>query len=178
MPKLKASILTATTIGGLLTVGSLMPKRADAEKPTDVAIVSSVPLTVSGNVAPVLPANAFTHPPSQVFLVPSGAAVPPDPSGTRYAISAFVVSNPTSVETEVTLRAKAGTTSASCSFLFNEVANANGPKMTVQPHSTGSLTFPVPYVTDAVAGPQVCLTAAGNNTTGMNWSAVGYKILP
>jgi hypothetical protein len=142
----------------------------------------SAPIPVAGVVGaiPLLPTTAFTIPPQQLSIALAGSSTQPvDPSGTRYAISSITVTNPTPNSSEVVLVAIAFNFSTTdCGFLANEVARAAAPKIAVPPQATVQLTFPQPYVTAAVAGPHVCLSAGGGGYTGMTWSAVGYKILP
>ena len=63
--------------------------------------------------------------------------------------------------------------------VVNIVARGAGPKLFVPATATIQLTFPQPFVTAAVTGPQVCLVASGFAPVGgISWSAVGHKILP
>jgi hypothetical protein len=141
---------------------------------------ASAPVPIAGVVGaiPLLPANAFTIPPTQPSLSFAGSVTPPDPSGTRYAISSVTVTNPTGASGVLIVRAEATAVTANCRFIFNEVASADGPTIYVPAQSTVQVTFPQPYVTAAISGPQVCLAAGGFGTVGATWSAVGYKILP
>jgi hypothetical protein len=66
-----------------------------------------------------------------------------------------------------------------CAFPVDNLASAAGPELVVPPQSTVHITFPQPFLTDAVAGTNVCLQAFGSGAfIGVKWSAVGYKILP
>lgn len=197
-------IAVAGLIAGISALGLMAPRDAKGDKPsTDVSIVSPLPLPVTGTVqaqqngnwsvgilgtptvkidnsGSTLPAHAFTIPPRQLSISSAGdVGSTPDPSGTRYAITSVVVSNPTGSAGEVTLSAVAFAFNATnCGFVANAVATAPGPKLTVQANNTTTITFPQPFVTAPVAGPQVCLLAGGVGFVGMTWSAVGYKILP
>ena len=132
-----------------------------------------VPVTV------VDPVHGFSNAPAQVFLVPAGADVPADPSGTRYAITSLTLSNPATIVATFSIRAIASSASlTSCQFVFNATETAAGPTLVAGPQSTTHITFPQPFVTAPVTGQSVCLAGGGNNTTGTTWSAVGYKILP
>lgn len=144
-------------------------------------VVTLAPTSAPLPVSVTLPVQAFTIPPTYLTLTFQGSSLlAPDPSGTRYAITSVVVSNPTSVPLELNVRAvAAGVISGGCLIVANATAVADGPKLTVQPSSTGTLTYPVPFVTAAVTGSPVCLTASGNTASpGTSWSIVGYKILP
>ena len=198
-----AAALGVLAVGGAMMP---RPAMAD-KSATDVAIVSPLPLPVagtvnaqqsgnwsvslvgtptvsvgtSGNPLPVLlslPSTAFTIPPQQVSLVVAGSATqPPDPSGTRYAITSVTLSNNTDSNGELRIFAIAFSANvATCGFVANEVARADGPVLTAPPHTTTNLTFPQPYVTAPVSGPHACLTAGGAGFLGMNWSVVGYKL--
>jgi hypothetical protein len=125
------------------------------------------------------PSYAFSFPPKQISLVPAGNLVAPDPSKTRYAITSFTVSNGTTQVATAHLTAFASSASlTNCGFIFNTVASAAGPEVTVPPNSTVSLTFPTPFVTNAVSGKDVCLAASGNAFIPQTWSVTGYKLLP
>src|SRR5205085_7177042 len=89
----------------------------------------------------------------------SGSQTAADPSGTRYAISSVTVTNPSATASgEVSIRAEAFTVNTpDCRFISNEVAHADGPQLHVPPATTVHVTFPQPFVTAAVTGPQVCL---------------------
>lgn len=149
-----------------------------------VGLSGSPTVTLSPTAGPlpvvkVLPSTAFTIPPTPLALAPDGSATQtPDPAGTRYAITSVVVSNPTANLAVLTVTAYAFPGGANCGNVFNAVASAPGPKLTVPPNSTGSLSFPQPYVTEAVSGGSVCLTGGGDNGIGTTFSIVGYKILP
>jgi hypothetical protein len=126
------------------------------------------------------PGNQFSLPPAQLSLSPAGSVlVNPDPSGTRYLISSFTVTNPTAQTITVFLNSY-GVQFASngCAAITNQVSMAKGPSVTVGPNTTGSLTFPQPFVIKFVTGPKVCLAAGGAGFAGNTWSAVGYKLLP
>ena len=154
--------------------------------PWNVGITGTPTVNINNTVNPfrvliTSPANAFSTSPQQVVLGRGGDPnLTPDPSGTRYAISSFTVSNPTSITSEIHMSADAVNSSpTNCGLSpINVVADAQGPRLTVGAQSTGALTFPQPFITAPVSGLAVCLMADGNNLSGMTWSAVGYKILP
>lgn len=154
--------------------------------PWNVEITGTPAVNINNTVNPLhvliaSPANAFSTSPQQVVLGRGGDPnLTPDPSGTRYAISSFTVSNPTSITSEIHMSAVAVNASPTNCFLspINVVAEAQGPRLTVAAQSSATLTFPQPFITAPVSGLAVCLMAAGDNTTGMTWSAVGFKILP
>jgi hypothetical protein len=201
------TLAVVALLPGMMTAG-LAAQNGNGKPSTPVTIVSPVPVPVSGTVqaqqagnwtvglsgtptvtlsptgAPlpvvkVLPSTAFTIPPVPLALSASGSPnQTPDPPGTRYAITSVNVSNPTANMAVLTLTAYSFAGAANCGFIFNVINSAPGPKLTVAPNSSGSLTFPQPYVTDAVTGGPVCLTGAGSNGLGTTWSVVGYKILP
>ena len=203
----KMIVAVISLLPGVMTVG-MAAQNGDGKPSTPVTIVSPNPVPVAGTVqaqqsgtwtvglsgtptvtlsptgvplpvVKVLPSAAFTIPPTPLALTPSGSVnQTPDPSGTRYAITSVVVSNPTANMAVLTLTAFSFPGSANCAILFNAIASAPGPKLTVPANSSGSLTFPQPYVTDAVTGGSVCLAGGGSNGIGTTWSVVGYKILP
>ena len=154
--------------------------------PWNVGITGTPTVNINNTVNPLRvlitsPANPFSTSPQQVVLGSGGDPnLTPDPSGTRYAISLFTVSNPTSITSELHMAAVAANSSpTNCGFSpINVAAEAQGPRLTVAAQSTATLTFPQPFITAPVSGLSVCLMVGGNNLNGMTWSAVGYKILP
>ena len=192
MKSIKNRLFMAAIIAGLAVIGSVMPSRQStlqgAGGPTVTIDQAQLPLPVNINntanplhVLITSPANAFSTPPQQVVLGRGGdPSLTPDPSGTRYAISSFTVSNPTGITSEIHMSAVAVNGSPTNCFLspINVVAEAQGPRLTVAAQSTATLTFPQPFITAPVSGLSVCLMVGGNNLNGMTWSAVGYKILP
>lgn len=172
----------------------------NGQKPDPVSIVNPLPLPVTGSVGitgtptvnvqssdanPIIVKesqvqNAFSSPPLQISIAAAGPSAPPDPSGTRYAITSVTLDNGTNFPQTLSLAAVAVgvVTSNSCRFPANQQASAAGPTLRAPAQSTVQLTFPTPFITDAVNGTVVCLVASGTGGVGSTWSAVGYKILP
>jgi hypothetical protein len=155
-------------------------------RPVETVVINTpqqpVPVNVVGpvTITPTSAGQPFTTQPVQISVALAGAFVPPDPSGTKYAITSVTVSNSSTTMNTAVLFAIAveNATNNSCRFLSNEVERAAGPRVSVPPGNTVHITFPQPYITQAVSGPNVCLAAAGEGSVGVTWSAVGFKILP
>jgi len=123
-----------------------------------------------------LPGTQFSLPPQQVAATPGGATtMKPEPSGTRYAITSFTVSNPSTQTFTVQVKAISATiiSGGGCGFIANAVHTVSGPVIVVGPNSTVSLTYPQPFVLSATGAPE-CLAVGGGNVIGEQWSLVGY----
>jgi hypothetical protein len=158
-------------IGLALAAGSSMAQVKPA------ATVPAMP------VFPGFSTTAFTIPPTTAALSAQGSTTMlGDPPGTRYAITSFTATNESLVQAQtVKIQAKSGSVSGSCQLLFNVQDQKAGPIAVVPVGSTVQLTFPQPFVTEALTGgPNVCLVGSGDPTAyvGLSWSVVGYKILP
>lgn len=186
------NIAASSAAGAMACALGLLVSTAEAAPPE----IGPVPVDVTNPVLPVEVSNAdpipvtvtstnqggepFTIAPKQVALVVAGGPLAPDPSGTRYAITALTGVNPTAEPVSIYMRAVAvGGFSPDCRFVFNQQDTTDGPEIRIPANDTVHITFPQPFVTAAVTGTYVCLVANGNPSyIGVKWSAVGYKMLP
>jgi len=128
-----------------------------------------------------LPAHSFSLPPTQVYNAVDGSpSVKPDPPGTRYAITSVTVVNPTPTSTFTVQIVALGFSYpvTNCGSPSDDVEQSDGPTIVAPPNSTTHLTFPEPFLTRTVAGPEVCLASTGMVNYGVTWSAVGWKAIP
>jgi hypothetical protein len=175
-------IIVAIVVAVAVPVGASAAVKGNPVFLTDANSGNRAGVDTNGNLkVQVAPPNTqFSIPPIQLSIAAAGSdLVKPDPSGTRYLISSFTVTNPTNNTIDIFLRSVASqTTSNGCRLPLNQVSSADGPRLAVGPNSTQTLTFPQPYLIKFVTGPKVCLVAGGNGFIGSTWSAVGYKLLP
>jgi hypothetical protein len=148
---------------------------------TDASTGKHVRVDASGALRTwALPANWFTLGPQAGAIAPSGSPnVLPSPSGTRFAISSFTVTNGSGTALTFSLNAYAMSgTLPHCGNLSNVLVIADGPVVTVGANSTVSLTYPTPFITSRISGTSVCLAAGGSGNAGLTWAATGYALLP
>jgi hypothetical protein len=176
------TIIVAVILAVAVPVGASAAVNGNPVFLTDATSGKHAGIDPNGNlkVQAATPSTQFSIPPTPLWVGTAGPyELKPDPSGTRYVISSFTVDNQSNQVTTARLGAfGVDTATSGCRFTTGGWDAKYGPSLTVQPGTTGTLTFPQPFVIAAVKYPKVCLEVTGEGVPATTWTAVGYKVLP
>jgi hypothetical protein len=148
--------------------------------PVNVVNVPTSPVPV----VPLVPPTQFSlrkHVEGDITQLASG-----DPPGTRYAITSIVLTNRCCEAVSIRLFAQSGPASPGsdqvCPLRFGEagegIERTFGPELIAPRGQSAALTFPQPFVTNALGGGHTCLSMSSSASAfgPQEIIVIGYKL--